>query len=96
MFKITEHRLEPEPKQLPDVQARFWKGRGIRDITTDVHCSAEKAKESKKEVNMTFTEHSKVFDWIENGQTGSTLAKKLDKAALQHHLLSAENLEDLI
>ena len=49
MLKIPQARLQQYVNQeLPDVQARFRKGRGIRDQTANIHWIIEKARELKK------------------------------------------------
>ena len=49
MLKILQARLHQYLNQeLPDVQAEFRKGRGVRDQIANIHWIIEKAKEFKK------------------------------------------------
>ena len=49
MLKILQARLQQYVNcGLPDVQARFRKGRGIRDQIANIHWIMEKARESRK------------------------------------------------
>ena len=46
MLKILQARLQQYVNcDLPDVQARFRKGRGARDQTANIHWMIEKARE---------------------------------------------------
>ena len=49
MLKILQARLQQYMNQeLPDVQARFRKGRGTRDEIANIHWVIEKAREFNK------------------------------------------------
>ena len=49
MFKILQARLQQYVNhELPDVQAGFRKGRGIRDQIANIHCITGKAREFQK------------------------------------------------
>ena len=49
MLKILQVRLQQYMNhELPDVQAGFRKGRGIRDQIANIHWIMEKARESRK------------------------------------------------
>ena len=49
IFKILQSRLQQDMNwELPDVQARFRKGRGTRDQIADIHWIIEKAREFQK------------------------------------------------
>ena len=51
MFKILEARLQHYVnRELPDVQAGFRKGRGIRDQTANIRWIIEKAREFQKNI----------------------------------------------
>ena len=64
MLKIPQARLQQYVNQeLPDVQARFRKGRGIRDQTANIHWIIEKARELKKKRNL-LLDYAKAFVWI--------------------------------
>ena len=63
MLKIPQARLQQYVNQeLPDVQARFRQGRGIRDQIANIHWIIEKARELKKK-NL-LLDYAKVFVWI--------------------------------
>ena len=48
--------------ELPDVQAEFRKGRGIRDQTANIHWIMEKVRESQKNIYFCFIDYTKAFD----------------------------------
>ena len=49
MLKILQARLQQYVnRELPDVQARFRKGRGTRDQIANIHWIMEKARVSEK------------------------------------------------
>ena len=51
MLKILHARLQQyENCELPDVQAGFRKGRGIRDQIANIHWITEKAREFQKNI----------------------------------------------
>ena len=50
--------------ELPDVQAGFRKGRGIRDQITSIHWIIEKAREFQKNIYFCFINHTKTFDCV--------------------------------
>ena len=53
-------------QELPDVQARFRKGRGTIDQIANIHWIIEKAREFQK--NICFDDYAKAFDCV-NQQT---------------------------
>ena len=51
MLKILQDRLQQYlNRELPDVQAGFRKGRGIRDQIANIHWIIEKAREFQKNI----------------------------------------------
>ena len=61
MLKILQARLQQYVShELPDVQARFRKGRGIIDKVANIHWIIEKAREVQK--NICFIDYAKAFD----------------------------------
>ena len=61
MLKILHARLQQYANQeLPDVQAGFRKGRGIRDQISSIHWIIEKARKFK--IYLCFIDYTKVFD----------------------------------
>ena len=62
MFNIFQMRLQQYVKQeLPDIQARFRKGRGTRDQIANIRWIIEKAKEFQKNIYFCFNEYTKAF-----------------------------------
>ena len=63
MLKILQARLQQyvNPK-LPDVQAKFRKGRGTRDQIASIHWILEKAREFQR--NICFIDYTKAFDCV--------------------------------
>ena len=53
-------------KELPDVQARFRKGRGTRDQIDNIHWIIEKAKEFQKNIYFYFIDFAKAFDCVDH------------------------------
>ena len=81
MLKILQARLQQYMNQeLPDVQARFRKGRGTRDQIANIHRVIEKARKFQK--NFCFTEYSKAFDFVDHNK----LWEILQKMGLPGHL----------
>ena len=65
MLKILQARLQQYVnRELPDVQAGFRKGRGIRDPVTNIHWIIEKAREFQKNIYFCFIDYAKAFVWI--------------------------------
>ena len=48
--------------EIPDVQARFRKGRGTRDQIANIHLIIEKAREFQKNIYFCFIDYAKAFD----------------------------------
>ena len=51
---------------LPDVQARFRKGRGNRDQIANVHWIIEKENQFQKNIYFCFTDYAKTFDSVDH------------------------------
>ena len=63
MLKIFQARLQQYVNwELLNVQARFWRGRGIRDQIASIHWIMEKAREFQ--TNICFIDYTKAFDSI--------------------------------
>ena len=63
MLKILQARLQQYVNwELPDVQAGFRKGKGIRDQIANICWIIEKAREFQK--NIYFIDYAKAFLWI--------------------------------
>ena len=67
MLKILQARLQQHMNQeLPDVQAGFRKGRGIRDQINTIHWIIEKAREFQK--HFCFIDYTKAFDCMNHSK----------------------------
>ena len=69
MFKLphncTHLRLQQYViRELPDVQAGFWKGRGTRDQIDNIHWIIEKEREFQKNIYFCFIDYANVFVWL--------------------------------
>ena len=65
MLKILQARLQQYVNhELPDVQASFSKGRGIRDQIAHIHRIIEKVREFQKNVYFCFIYYAKTFDCV--------------------------------
>ena len=79
MLKILQARLQHYMKrELPDVEARFRKGRGTRDQIANVCWSIEKVKEFQKNIYFCFTDYTKALDCgsqqtVENSETDGNI-----------------------
>ena len=54
--------------ELPDVQARFRKGRGTRDQIVNIHWITEKAREFQKNIYFCFIDYAKAFDCVDHNK----------------------------
>ena len=67
MLKILQARLQQYMnRELPDVQAGFRKGRGIRDQTSNICWIIEKAREFQKNIYFCFIDYAKAFDCVDH------------------------------
>ena len=66
--------------ELPDVQAGFRKGRGIRDQIANIHWIIEKARKFQK--NICFIDYAKAFDYVDH----NNLWKILQEMGIPDHL----------
>ena len=67
MLKILQARLQWYVHQeLPDVQAGFRKGRGMRDQIINIHRIMEKARKFQKNIYFCFTDYTKVFNSVDH------------------------------
>ena len=63
MLKILQARLQQYVnRELPDVQAGFRKGRGIRDQIANICWMIEKARKFQKNIYFCFIDYAKAFD----------------------------------
>ena len=68
--------------ELPDVQAGFRKGRGIRDKIANSHWIIKKAKEFQKNIYFYFTDYATAFDCVDHNK----LWKILKAMGISDHL----------
>ena len=81
MLNILQARLQQYVNwELPDVPARFRKGRGTRDQIANIHWLIKKAREFQ--IYFCFIDYAKVFDCVDH----SKLQKILKKMGLPDHL----------
>ena len=74
MLKILQARPQQHVNpELPDVQAGFRKGSGIRDQTTNIHWIMEKAREFQKNIYFCFIAYAKAFDCVDHNKLWKTL-----------------------
>ena len=65
MLKILQARLQQYVNQeLPDVQARFRRGRGTRDQTANICWIMEKARDFQENICFCFIDCAKEFDCV--------------------------------
>ena len=69
MLKILHARLQQYlNRELPDVQAGFRKGRGIRDQIASIHWIRGKAREFQKNIYFCFIDYAKAFDCVDHNK----------------------------
>ena len=70
MLKILQARLQQYLNwELPDVQAGFRKGRGIRDQIANNHWIIEKTRKFQKNIYFYFIDYTKAFDCVDHKKT---------------------------
>ena len=68
-LKILQARLQQYMNhELPDVQAGFRKGRGIRDQIANIRWITERAREFQKNIYLCFIDYAKAFDCVDHNQ----------------------------
>ena len=66
MLKILQARLQQYmTRELPDILARFRKGRGTRVQIANICWIIEKAREFKKDIYFCFIDYAKAFDCVD-------------------------------
>ena len=70
MLKILQARLQQYVNcELPDVQAAFRKGRGMRDQIANICWIIEKARQfQKKNIYICFIDYTKAFDCVDHNK----------------------------
>ena len=67
MLKILQARLQQHANcELPDVQARFRKGRETRDQIANIRWTIEKAREFQKNIYFCYIDNAKAFDCVDH------------------------------
>ena len=83
MLKILQAQLQQYVnRELPDVQAGFKKGRGIRDQIANICSIIEKAKGFQENIYFCFIDYAKAFGSVEH----SKLWKILKEMRIPDHL----------
>ena len=83
MLKILQARMQQYVNcKLPDVQARFRKGRGTRDQIANICLIIEKAREFWKNMYFCFMDYAKAFDSVDHNK----LWKILKQMGIPDHL----------
>ena len=83
MLKILQARLQQYVnRELPNVQAGFRKGRGIRDQIANICWIMEKAREFQKNIYFCFIDYDKAFDCVDHNK----LWKILKEIGIPDHL----------
>ena len=83
ILKILQSRLQQYMNhELPDVQAAYRKGRGIRDQIANILWIMEKAREFHKNVYFCFIDYAKAFDYVDH----SKLCKIQKEMGIGDHL----------
>ena len=86
MLKILQARLQQYVnRELPDVQAGFSKGRGIRDQIANIRWIMEKAREFHKNIYFCFIDYAKAFDCVDHNK----LWKILKEMGTPDHLTAS-------
>ena len=63
MLKVLQAKLQQYVNwEIPDVPARFWRDRGTRDQTANIHGIMEKARKFQKNIHFCFTDYAKASD----------------------------------
>ena len=69
MFKFLQTRLQQYVnRELPDVQARFRKGRGTRDQIANICWIIKKAREFQNNIYFWFIHYAKAFDCVDHNK----------------------------
>ena len=85
MLKILQARLQQYVNyELPDVQARFRKGRGTREQIANIRWIIKKATEFQKNIYFCFIDYAKAFDCVNHNK----LWKILKEMGIPNHLTS--------
>ena len=65
MLKILQASLQQYVnRELPDVQAGFWKGKGARGQIANIHWIIKKVRTFQKNIDFCFIDYATAFEWI--------------------------------
>ena len=74
MLKILQARLQQYMNcEVPDVQAGFRKGKGIRDQIANICWIMEKGREFQKNIYFCFFDYAKAFDCVDHNKLWNIL-----------------------
>ena len=77
MLKILQARLQQcVNHEIPDVQAGFRKGRGMRDQISIIRWIIEKATEFQKNIYFCFIDYAKAFDCVDHNKLWKILKER--------------------
>ena len=69
MLKILQARFQEYVNwELPDVQAKFGKGKGTRILIANIHWIMEKAREFQRNIYFCFVNYAKAFDCVDHNK----------------------------
>ena len=84
MLKILQARLRQYVNcELPDVQARFIKGRGTKDQIANICWIIKKARDFQENIYFCFIDYAKAFDCVHHNK----LWKILQEIGIPDHLI---------
>ena len=83
MLKTLQDRLQQYMNhELPDIQASFRRGRGIRDQIANIRWITEKARGFQENIYLCFIDYAKAFDCVDHNK----LWKILKDMGIPDHL----------
>ena len=82
MFKIQARLQQYLNCEIPDGQAGFRKGRGIRDQIANIHWIVKKVREFQRNIYFCFIDYAKAFDCVDHNK----LWKILQEMGIPGHL----------
>ena len=69
LLKILQARLQQYVnRELPDVQAGFRKGRGIRDQIANMYWIIKKVREFQENIYFCFIDYAKALDYVDHSK----------------------------
>ena len=81
MLEILQARLQQYVNQeLPDVQAKFRKGRGTRDQVANTGWIIEKGREPQKNIYFCFIDYTKAFNCVDHNNLWKKKKKSVENS----------------